>query len=114
MTDNEKLTFQHYGDEREINATAEELEIFSAIRNIIVAADFDEKPLRLVRKSDNYVSAVYGDYDIARFKFTKRAKWVVLPIAERSQTKHKIENPADVKTMLPDIVASVFCIIKNL
>lgn len=102
-----ELKFANYGQARELNATLEEVEIFKIIRNIVVAADFDEAPLNLVRKADNYVTAKYGDWDIARIKFTERSKWIVLPVVGGSKNKHTLNAPEDVKALLPDIVESV-------
>ena len=66
------LEFSNYGQEREIDATPEEYEIFEIIRSI-------SDKVRLVRRTDKYVSASIGDTDVARFKYTSRAKWIQFP-----------------------------------
>lgn len=71
------IQFSNYGQERERIATESEIEIFDLIRSMTNRDD-----LELVRKSDNYVSAVLGDWDLARFKYTPRAKWIVFPVLE--------------------------------
>lgn len=44
--------------------------------------------LLLVRKSDSYVMAAVGEWDLARFKCTERAKWIMFPTV-LSKQKHK-------------------------
>lgn len=85
------INFTNYGQERERIATESEIEIFEILCALIGADD-----LQLVRKSDNYVSAVIGDWDLARFKYTPRAKWVTFPISEHGTEKLRIDEPADV------------------
>lgn len=85
------INFAHYGEERERIATESELEVFEQIKKIVNRDD-----LELVRKSDNYVSAVIGMWDLARIKFTPRAKWVAFPTVEAGPPKHRISEPEDV------------------
>lgn len=84
------VKFANYGQEREVNATDEELKIFDLIRNNASV------PVELVNRSDKYLTAAVGDWDLARFKFTSRAKWILFPIVERPNEKHKIGQPEDV------------------
>ena len=79
----------NYGQERDVNATDEELKIFEALKEVT------GRDLRLVRKSDSYVTAAIGEWDLARFKFTQRAKWVSFPTAEVGPPKHKITCPEE-------------------
>ena len=79
----------NYGQERDVNATDEELKIFEALKEVT------GRDLRLVRKSDIYVTAAIGEWDLARFKFTQRAKWVSFPTAEVGPPKHKITCPEE-------------------
>lgn len=83
------VNFADYGQERDVNATNEELEIFEAIKKAT------GRDLCLVRKSDSYVTAVLGEWDLARFKYTQRAKWISFPAAEVGPPKHKIASPED-------------------
>lgn len=85
------IQFLNYGQERERIATESELEIFDLLRSMA-----NRDSLELVRKSDNYVSAVLGDWDLARFKYTPRAKWISFPTIEAASAKHKITDPSDV------------------
>lgn len=96
-----EITFTHYGEEREVNCTDREQEIF----DIICSVCDEQNILELVRKSDSYVSAIirtekYGLADIARFKFTPRAKWIKLyPHFD----KRTISSPDDVGSMAEEL-----------
>lgn len=84
------IQFSNYGQERERIATEAELEIFENLCSLSGA------DLELVRKCDDYVSAVLGEWDFARIKYTPRAKWIIFPSAESGSKKHRIESPEDV------------------
>ena len=83
----EYFKIANYGQEREINATDEEIKIFEALR------EATGRDLRLVRRSDSYVTAALGEWDLARFKYTSRAKWIAFPAVEVGPPKHKITHP---------------------
>ena len=76
------MEFSNYGQSRTVDCTDGELEIFDIIRSRLDDMNYDIACLKLVRKSDSYVSAVmdsgndYGEMDLARFKYTDRAKWI--------------------------------------
>lgn len=101
------INFSHYGEERERIATELELEVFEQIKKIAGRDD-----LELVRKSDNYVSAVIGMWDLARLKFTPRAKWVAFPTLEVGAPKHRITSPDDVAGFEDLIMGSLKIIAK--
>lgn len=82
------IEFTNYGQDRDINATDEEIKIFEALQATTGRAD-----LRLVRRSDSYVTAALGDWDLARFKYTPRAKWIAFPTVEVGPPKHRIAHP---------------------
>lgn len=86
-----EIKFANYGQERRINATDEEYEMFDMIKSV---TGLDR--VRMVRKSDNYVTAVYKGWDLARFKFTQRAKWISFPSIEVGSVKHRIQNVSEV------------------
>lgn len=90
------VKFGNYGQEREINATEDELKLFEILQSIC-------PDLRLTRKSDSYVTAVFGDWDIARFKFTQRAKWVSFPLVQPKSPKNYLESVEEV-SMYADLV----------
>jgi hypothetical protein len=94
--------FTHYGEERERIATEDELEIFDHLCQMSGRDD-----IRLVRKSDNYVTAVIKDWDLARFKYTPRAKWIMFPVMERGSEKHRIDSPSDVEDYLDMLKDSI-------
>lgn len=85
------LRFAHYGEERDVNPTDEEAEIFDLIRSTTGRDDIE-----LVRKSNSYVSAVICEWDLARFKYTDRAKWIMFPTVEAKAQKHYIDDPEEV------------------
>lgn len=103
------FTISNYGQERERIATESEIAVFDKLVEMSGRDD-----LRLVRKSNDYVSAVLGDWDVARIKFTPRAKWVVFPVAEPKAQKHRIEDPDDVTELRPLLDQTIEHIIKYL
>ena len=98
------IRFANYGQERDVNATDEELKIFEALK------EATRRDLRLVRKSDSYVTAVLGEWDLARFKYTQRAKWVAFPTAEVGPPKHKITHPEEAAGFA-DLIAESLAVI---
>lgn len=96
------FNFANYGQERERIATETELEIFEIIKSVTGRDD-----LQLVRKSPDYVTALLGDWDLARFKYTTRAKWIVLPVIEAGSKKHRFNTPGDVAAFADQLKASV-------
>ena len=108
------VTMGNYGQERELNATEEENEIFFIIRSLCDDYGFDSEQLRLVRVSDSYVTAKAGEWDLARFKYTPRAKWIMFPSYEAKQVKHYIQDYEEVADMVEYIHASIDVIRKFL
>lgn len=98
----DSITFNNYGQERERIATESEIEIFNIIRDILNRND-----LELVRKSNNYVSVVLNDWDVARFKYTTRAKWINIPLVDVGSVKHKITNPDDVRVFENELIMAL-------
>lgn len=96
------FNFANYGQERERIATETELEIFEIIKSVTGRDD-----LQLVRKSPDYVTALLGEWDLARFKYTTRAKWIVLPVIEAGSKKHRFNTPGDVAAFADQLKASV-------
>lgn len=101
-----EIRFANHGQERDLICTEQEREIFEIIQSICEAVGLDSELIQLVRKSDNYVSVVlpsskgYGDIDLARMKFTNRAKWIQLA---PEFNKVKITDPEDVSVMAEDV-----------
>lgn len=62
-------------------------------------------PVELTRKASGYVTAVYGETDVARFKFTDKAKWVVFPYLENKKKRY-IEKIEDLSAFKEDIIKS--------
>lgn len=95
-----ELQFTHYGEERTIDATEEEQKIFEVIRDM-----FPDEKIIIVRKSPNYVTAICHSMDIARFKFTKKAKWIQLPYVLKD--KVKLTGPDDVRQIRSDLERAI-------
>lgn len=91
------VNFADYGQQRDVDATPEELAIFEAIRAC-------NDSVQLVRRSDKYVSASIGETDVARFKYTSRAKWIEFPY---TAGKIKLADLSDVDGLGNEIVAAV-------
>lgn len=90
----------NYGQERGVNATEKELEVFSIIVDVLNKSGHDASILELTRKASGYVTAVirsdkYGPLDICRFKYTDKASWIVLPYF--GTKKIYITSPDDVR-----------------
>lgn len=81
------LKFANYGQKREVNATDGEAEMFDILCKIFPEVNFE-----LCRKSDDYVTAMLGEWDVIRFKCSDRAKWVMFPVLEKPK-KHYIDGP---------------------
>ena len=96
---------RNYGQERERNATENELAIFEILCSLTGADD-----LELVRKSDDYVTAVIGEWDFARFKYTNRAKWINFPCVDLGNVKRRIDSPEDVNTFAEEAKKSLAAI----
>lgn len=90
------LNFAHYGEERDVNATDGEIQMFGIICDMFRQNGYDPEQLDLVRKSNDYVAAAIGDFDVARFKATERAMWIVFPAAENGAVKHRMESVEEV------------------
>lgn len=101
------VQFASYGQKRDRNATEHELEMFEVLRELSNAED-----LELIRRSDQYVTAAIGDYDLARIKFSPRAKWIMFPYIESKQQKHYIEDPEDVRNFADSVEKSLAVIRK--
>ena len=86
-----EIKFAHYGERREVNATDEEKTIFSVLQ------EMSPNELEFCRVSESYVTAKLGDWDVARFKYTDRARWIKFPTVESSKEKHILDSPEDVR-----------------
>lgn len=95
-----ELQFANYGQMKDLNCTEDELVMYDLLRSLTGASD-----LEFVRRSDSYVTAAIGDTDVARFKFTPRAKWIMFPY--QTNTKYKIASPEDVNEYAQEAVDAV-------
>ena len=93
-----KITFAHYGEYRELNPTDGEAAIFEHIKALCPSCE-------MVRKTDAYLTAEAFGTDVARFKYTDRAKWVRFPYVGDGK-KLYIEKIDDLSALNDDIVKS--------
>lgn len=92
----------HYGEERELNASENEKRIYEILIKKI-PEDIREKCL-FVRVSDQYVTIKAGEaWDFFRFKFTPRVQWIMCPIAEAGQKKHRFDDRDDYEEMVHEL-----------
>lgn len=84
---------EQYGTE----ATAEDLVIYDHIKTLCPSAE-------LVRTTPAYLTARAGDYDLIRFKYTDRAKWVNIPLLDLGKVKRRFESLEDLSQFDADIL----------
>ena len=96
------LEFAHYGEERDLNATDEEL----AIAEMFIAMLPSPEDCRIVRKSDAYITLEFGVSDLARIKYTEKARWVNLPIVDLGKVKRRFDDISEVEQFKDDIIRS--------
>ena len=99
------INFSNYGQERDIHANEDEYEIYLNLKSIMSENGLDPYRLELVRRSDNYVTAVIGEIDLARFKFTQRARWILFPYT--SNDKIRLESPDDLYNISTAVIEAV-------
>lgn len=96
------LEFAHYGEERDLNATDEEI----AIAEMFIAMLPSSEGCRIVRKSDAYITLEFGVSDLARIKCTEKARWVNLPIVDLGKVKRRFDDISEVVQFKDDIIRS--------
>lgn len=97
-TDKVNFSIAGVNEYADVNATDGEQAIFEFIKSLCPLAEF-------TRKASGYVSAVYGETDIARFKFTDKAKWVTFPYMANNKKRY-IEKIEDLDAFKEDIINS--------
>lgn len=95
------------GGERDLICTEEEREIYDEICSFFDDNEIDRELLRLVRVSDNYLTIKLGEWDLVRYKYTTRAKWLSFPSIESGSNRHEIEAPEDALNLADLLVESV-------
>lgn len=97
--------FAHYGEERALNMTDGEKQVAEYLQKLC--------PLEIVRKSDDYLTAVYKEYDVVRFKCTERAKWLNICFLDLGKVKRRFENLEDLAQFDEDIIKSYKIALNN-
>lgn len=106
------IKFANYGQDRDLSCTDEEAQIFGALREYFQSINLDPNQLHLVRRSDSYVTAVFRGWDLARFKYTPRAKWIAFPSVEAGPPKHRISTPSEAVSFVDLLAESIRVITK--
>lgn len=73
------VTIKGADGNRDPNPTQHEAELFELCRLAIEDSGRDPERLELVRRSDAYVTAAIGLFDVCRIKYSPRAKWIQFP-----------------------------------
>lgn len=81
----------------DINAAPEDLFIYDHIKALCPSAE-------LVRMTDAYLTVRAGEFDLVRFKYTDRAKWVNIPLLDLGKVKRRFERLEDIKQFDADII----------
>lgn len=97
-----EINFAHYGEERELNATDEEL----AIAEMFIAMLPSPEGCRIVRKSDAYITLEFGVSDLARIKCTEKARWINLPAIDLGKVKRRFDDISEVEQFKEDLIKS--------
>lgn len=103
----------HYGEERELNATDGEMEIAEHILQMFFESGINTDEFRLIRVSDSYLTLKYNCNDIARFKWSDRAKWIQLPYAADDSGKRYIESINEISEMRTLLLGHYFLAVGN-
>lgn len=106
------IKFANYGQDRDLSCTDEEAQIFGALQEYFQSINLDPNQLHLVRRSDSYVTAVFRGWDLARFKYTPRAKWIAFPSVEAGPPKHRISTPPEAVSFVDLLTESIRVITK--
>lgn len=90
------LSVSLIGADKDLDLNENEAMLASTIIEALINEGVNSDRLDMVRKSNDYATVVYHgcewDSDLARFKFTERAKWVSVPIPE-SKSEQLKNNP---------------------
>lgn len=76
---------------KELDMNDEEAQAFSIFQSLL-SEKVDVSKLILERRSYSYISVIYNEHDVIRFKFTSRTKWISIRLTE-SDRKTNVDNP---------------------
>lgn len=93
-----KLSFPDV-DPKELNASDEDLLIFEHIHALC-------PDVELIRRTDAYLTAALGAFDVVRFKYTDRAKWLNVSMIDAGKVKRRFDEIDDLKQFDDDIIKS--------
>lgn len=88
-----RIKFSHYGEERDSNLNEEETQAVKLIFEMLEGTAVNMEKLQVTKKSDSYATIVVRgndwDFDLVRFKFTDRTKWIALNLSKADRTIYK-------------------------
>lgn len=91
-----KIEVTSIADTKELNMTDDEKKLAEIIIAVLIENGINQDQLEVVAKSNDYITIVHHgcewESDIARFKFTPRAKWVAVSVPE-SKRDALIDDP---------------------
>lgn len=83
----------------DVNASDDDLKIFEHIKALC-------PDIQLVRKTENYLTVTYKEFDVVRFKYTDRAKWLNICFLDLGKVKRRFESLEDLVQFDEDIKKS--------
>lgn len=92
------LNFQG-AEKYDVDATENDLKIFEHIKNLCPT-------VRLTRKTPAYLTVCEGEFDVVRFKYTDRAKWLNISLLDTGNVKRRFESLEDLAQFDEDIIKS--------
>ena len=101
------------GLDKDLICTEEERSIFECVRDYLLEHDIDDSSLELVRRADAYLTIRFRDWDLARYKYTVRAKWMTFPAIESRNDHHAINDPELLSPELEDLLDDAISFIQD-
>lgn len=86
-------------EQHELNATDNDLIIFEHIKALCPT-------VQLTRKTEAYLTVIEGEFDVVRFKYTDRAKWLNICGLDLGKVKRRFESLEDLAQFDEDIIKS--------
>lgn len=93
----EPLFEVRYGGKRKVrDCEPEEWMMFDKVYIMFKSFGGNPGELRFERYSKDYLTAKYGEWDLARIHWGPRSKWIMFPTVEHSSTRHRIHSVDEV------------------
>ena len=95
--DHKYFEVQYGGKVKDFDGKPEDFKIFRIICSMFELLGKNPNELDLERYSTNYLTIKLGEWDLARYLWGPRSKWIQFPTVEVSKVKHKIKTPEEVE-----------------